>query len=318
MAVLVLSGAEVRRLLPPSDCIAAVERALAALARGDAVQPLRAIVRPAGVAALLASMPAWLGDPPALGIKTIGVGPRGHRGAVLLFGVDSGDLEAVVDADAITAIRTAAASALATRELARGDASDLAILGCGVQAASHLEAIASVRRLRRVRVWSRNAPRAREFAARHASVAPVEASQSAEAAVRGADIVCTVTASPTPVLLGAWLSPGAHVNAVGACLPACRELDTEAVVRSRFFVDRRESALAEAGDFLIPRREGAVTDDHILGELADVVSRRVPGRRTPEDLTVFESLGIAVEDLAAASVVVDRARSSGAGTSVEL
>jgi ornithine cyclodeaminase len=244
-----------------------------------------------------------------LGIKVITVfpgnherGEESHLGSVLLFEAEMGRPLAILDAAAVTAIRTAAVSALATRLLARQDAGDLALLGSGVQARSHLAALREVRPLRRVRVWSRHPESARRFAAeeseRHGL--SVQAVATAREAVEGADLVCTVTSAREPVLEGAWLAPGAHVNAAGACTPAARELDTDAMRRARLFVDRRESALAEAGDLLIPMRNGELGEDHIAGELGDLLLGRVPGRRAPEEITLFESLGLAVEDLAAA------------------
>ncbi|HET9235374.1 MAG TPA: ornithine cyclodeaminase family protein, partial [Candidatus Eisenbacteria bacterium] len=243
-----------------------------------------------------------------------------HQGAVLLFEADHGQLLAVMDASSITGIRTAAASGLATRLLAREQAGDLAILGSGVQAASHLEAMSVVRNLRRIRVWSRDEAQMAAFADREGRRLGVriETSASAQSAVKGADIVCTTTGSRTPVLYGDWLAPGTHVNAVGACFPDTRELDTRAVLRSRFFVDCRESALNEAGDFLIPRSEGAVTDDHILGEIGEVVLGKVAGRGADDEVTVFKSLGVAVEDLAAAHHIYKKAVATSRGIQADL
>jgi ornithine cyclodeaminase len=327
MKVLLVSQAEVPRLLPMRGCIDAMGEALAALARGEVVLPLRQVVRLPDGSGLLASMPVHAGHLGLAGLKAITVFPGNHgteldshQGAVLLFEAARGRLLAVMDATSITAIRTAAVSAVATRRLAREDAGDLAILGTGVQARTHLEAMGLVRPLRRVRVFSRDAGRARAFAeqaAKRHGIA-VEAAVSARQAVAGADIVCTVTSSREPVLLGDWLAPGAHVNAVGACIPTCRELDTAAVARSRLFVDRRESALHEAGDLLIPKREGAIGDDHILAEIGEVLEGRAPGRRSGDEVTLFKSLGLAVEDVAAAHVILENAAASGAGTWVEL
>jgi ornithine cyclodeaminase len=238
----------------------------------------------------------------------------------MLFGVDHGQPLAILDGAAITAIRTAAASGAATATLAREDAGDLAILGSGVQARTHLEAMAAVRSLRRVRVWSRTPAHADRFA-REATpprdVRVVEVMTSAEEAVRGADLICTTTAAREPVLSGAWLAPGVHVNAVGACFAATRELDAEAVRRARLYTDRRESCLAEAGDFLLARKEGAVDEAHLLGELGEVLVGRVPGRGSPSEITLYESLGIAVEDLASAHFIHRRALETGAGQWLE-
>jgi len=327
MAVRILSQADVEALLSMESCIDVMAEALGALARGEATMPLRSLLWKKDRSGLLGLMPAYLEAPAAFGLKAITVMPGNHgtehdahQGVVLLFEAEHGCLRAILDATSVTAIRTAAVSGLATRLLAREDAGDLAILGSGVQAASHLRAMRAVRTLRSVRVWSRSREAAQRFAEREGPAAgvPIEVCGTARKAVQGADLICTTTAAREPVLEGAWIPPGAHVNAVGACIPTARELDTEAVRRARLFVDSRESALAEAGDFLIPRAEGALTDDHILGELGEVVVGRVPGRRTPDEVTLFESLGLAIEDLAAAQAVHARAEAEDRGTRLPL
>jgi ornithine cyclodeaminase len=238
----------------------------------------------------------------------------------MLFNPANGSPEAILDAISITAIRTAAVSGAATRVMAREDAGDLAILGSGVQARTHLEAMACVRRLRRVRVWSRQPERARAFAdwARQTGKQRVEPVDRVARAVEGADLICTVTASPTPVLEGGWISPGAHLNVVGSSVASTREIDSAAMARGRLIVDRVESAMQEAGDFLIARDEGAIGDDHIKGELGDVLAGRVPGRTGQEEITIFKSLGLAIEDLAAAELVVRKANAAGVGVVVNL
>ncbi len=323
MKVLFVNEAGVRSLLPVDACVPLMREALIALSRGDTVLPLRSAVRLPDGSGILALMPGYLGEPRSFGLKVVTVMPGNHgtrydshQGAVMLFGVTHGEPLAIVDASAVTAIRTAAASAAATDALARADAGDLALIGSGAQARAHLAALRTVRALRRVRVWSRSRANADRFAREelaHAGVA-IEVAATTEAAVRGADLVCTVTASKEPVLRGEWLSPGAHVNAVGACFAASRELDTEAVRRARFYTDCRQSCLHEAGDFLIARDEGAIQDRHLLGELGEVLLGTVPGRLSPQDITVYESLGVAVEDLAAAHAIHRRAIETGAGT----
>jgi ornithine cyclodeaminase len=267
------------------------------------------------------------GEEPLLGLKVITVFPgnhahglESHLGVVMLFEGEHGRPVALLEAAAVTAIRTAAVSALATRLLAPPAAGDLAILGAGVQARSHLAALREVRPIRRLRVWSRNGENARRFAAEVAERDGLEAvaSPSAQEAVASADLICTVTSAREPVLAGEWLSPGAHVNAVGACTPAARELDSAAVARARLFVDRRESALNEAGDLLIPLREGTVGEDHIRGELGDLLLGRIEGRRDAAEVTLFKSLGLAVEDLAAARHVYRKALAAGRGVALEL
>lgn len=327
MSVRIITQTEVEELLTMDQCVEVMGGALMTLARGDAVLPLRTMTWLPDRSGLLGLMPACLGAPPVMGLKVVSVMPGNHgtefdshQGAVMIFEVVHGRPLAVIDATSITAIRTAAVSGVATRALAREDAGDLAILGSGVQAASHLDAMAAVRPLRRVRVWSRDPGRSRGFAergsARHG--VRVEVMTSARAAVEGADLICTTTASREPVLEGSWLRPGVHINAVGACFRDTRELDTAAVAGARLYVDRRESALNEAGDYLIPRGEGAFGDDHILGELGEVLIGRVAGRRTESDRTLFKSLGIAIEDLAAAHHIWRKAEALGRGIAVDL
>jgi len=327
MQVLIVNQTEVPRLLPMRACMEAMAEALRSVSRGESVLPLRQVIMLPDQAGAFGSMPAYLGSPPAIGVKSITVFPGNHgteldshQGAVLLFETKRGSLLAVMDASSITAVRTAAVSGVATRLLARADAGDLALLGTGVQALTHLEAMSHARPLRRVRAWSRRPEHVRAFAQRaeRSLGLKVEAAPSAREAVRGADLVCTVTSSREPVLEGEWLSPGTHVNAVGASLATARELDTAAVVRASLFVDRRESALKEAGDFLIPRREGAIDDGHIRAELGELLLGSRPGRQSDSEITVFKSLGLAVEDVASARLIYDNAVEAGAGTRVEL
>jgi ornithine cyclodeaminase len=321
--VLFLNEREVHEQLEMPACVALMREALSTLARGDAVLPLRNMVRLPDGHGILGLMPGYLGEPQSFGLKVVSVMHNNqgtefdsHQGVVMLFGIEHGEPLAILDATAITEIRTAAVSGAATQALANESAGDLAILGSGAQARSHLAAMAAVRKLRRVRVWSRTRANAVRFANEQGERRriTVEVCDGPEAAVRGADLVCTTTSARDPVLEGRWLSPGAHVNAVGACFAGTRELDAEAVARSRFFTDRRESCLAEAGDFLIAKAEGAIRDEHLLGELGDVFLGRLAGRISSSDVTVFESLGIAVEDLASAHLLLSRARESGAGT----
>jgi ornithine cyclodeaminase/alanine dehydrogenase-like protein (mu-crystallin family) len=331
MDVTVLSAEDVARLLPMRDCIQVMRDALASLARGRALVPLRMVMRMPDASGFLGLMPGHIGPDDgregALGMKAVSVFPgnaqRGidtHQGAVLLFEEDTGRLSALMDGATITAIRTAAVSGVATDLLARPDAAELAILGAGVQARTHLEAIATVRPVRRVRVWSRNPQHAADLvkasAARYG--ANIDAVPTAEAAVRGADVVATVTASPQPVLQRAWVKDGAHINAVGSSIPTTREIDTATMAAVRLFVDRRESALNEAGDVLIPMREGAFTADHIQAELGEVIIGTDPGRQSPDELTLFKSLGLAVEDVASAAFILKRAREIGIGQTVRM
>lgn len=326
MKVLFANESLVRELLPIDTCVGLMREALATLARGDVVMPLRSLVRLPDGSGLLGLMPGYLGEPESFGLKVVSVMPGNHgtaydshQGVVMLFGLAHGEPLAILDATAITAIRTAAASGAATDALARADAGNLAIIGSGTQARTHLAAMAAVRPLRRVRVWSRNAEHAARFAREQASSRhpAIEAMPTAEAAVAGADLVCTTTSAHEPVVRGAWLASGAHINAAGACFATHRELDTDAVRRARFYTDCRESCLNEAGEFLIPRSEGAITTDHLLGELGEVLIGKVPGRTGPDDITIYESLGIAIEDLAAAHAIHRRAIEAGRGDWLE-
>jgi ornithine cyclodeaminase len=326
MKVLFVNEAGVRELLPMDSCVALMRDALTALSRGDAVLPLRSKVSLPDQSGLLGLMPGYLGDPQSFGLKVVAVMPGNHgtpydshQGVVMLFGVKHGEPLAVMDASSITAIRTAAASAAATDVLARPDAGDLALIGSGAEGRTHLAAMKAVRRLRRVRVWSRTRANAERFAREEGTVAgvPIEVAETAEAAVKGADLICTTTSSKEPVLEGKWLASGAHVNAVGSCFPTARELDTNAVRRARLYTDCRESCLKEAGDFIIPRNEGSIDDGHLIGEVGEVFLGRIPGRRSQDEITLYESLGVAVEDLAAAHAIHRRARESGMGTWLE-
>ncbi|MDB4907989.1 MAG: Delta(1)-pyrroline-2-carboxylate reductase [Gemmatimonadetes bacterium] len=327
MKVLVVNQAEVRRLLPMRECMDVMVEALSALARGEAILPLRPMMWLPERVGVLAMMPSYLGSIHAMGVKVISVFPGNHgtqfdshQGAVLLFEATHGQLLAMMDATEITAIRTAAVSGVATRLLARSDARSLAILGTGVQARTHLAAMVEARDIGSVRVWSRNGERATQFADREGRRhgIPVSVSGSAREAVLDADIICTTTSSREPVLEGEWIAPGAHVNAVGASIPSARELSTSAVQRSRLYVDRRESTLNEAGDFLMAKQDGAIGDDHIVGEIGELLLGSVAGRRGSEEVTLFKSLGIAIEDLASASYIYRKALEQGVGTSVEL
>lgn len=326
MKTLIIGHDEVSKFLSMSECVSVMEEAFKALARGDALQPQRQVIWLPDKKGVLGVMSSYLGSPKAIGSKIIAVFPgnqntrcESHQGAVLLFECDNGKLLAVIDATSITAIRTAAVSAAATKLLAREDATNLAILGSGTQAAMHLEAISVVRPIKRVRVWSRNAGRAKRFVERESERRnlPIEPVASAQDAVVGSHIICTTTGSTSPVLMGRWLEPGMHVNAVGASTPPFRELDSEAVARSRLFVDRRESAMNDAEDFRAPRREGIVSDEHIRGELGELLLGKAQGRLTKNEITLFKSVGLAVEDLAAAHYTYRKTEAAKAGTPVE-
>jgi len=328
MNLLILSESDVERLLPMDACIEVMAGALAALVRGQVLQPARTLLRPAGAAGIMLTMPAYValeGAAPFYGLKAVLVhepnvanGKASHQGAVLLFSGETGEPLAIMNAAAITAIRTAAVSGLATRLLARADAGDLALIGAGVQARSHLAALRAVRPLRRVRVASRNPAHAQQFVELFQAGAPfpIEAAPSVEAAMRGADLIVTATNAREPVLQRQWIAPGAHINAVGAFTPTTRELDTATVADARLFVDQRAAALAEAGEILLPMQAGAFGRDHILAELGELVTGAHPGRATRDEITLFKSLGLPVEDAAAADYVYRRAVAEGVGQNV--
>jgi ornithine cyclodeaminase/alanine dehydrogenase-like protein (mu-crystallin family) len=304
VSVLVLGEEDVRQLLPMDECIEAMDEVLQALARGELYQPLRSVARPPGGDNLIGLMPSRRGgENPLWALKEIVIVPDnpsrgldGHQGAVLLHDGETGELRAILNASAITEIRTAAVSAVATRALASAGARTVAVLGTGVQGRSHLEAMRTVLGDVEIRTWSRRD------------------GGTPEEALRGAEVVCTCTSAREPILRREWLAPGAHVNAVGSSIPSVRELDTDTVAEATLFVDRRESALNEAGDLLL----AGFGEERIAAELGEVLIGEHPGRSKAHELTVFKSLGLGVEDLAAADLVVRKAREGGLGTEVEL
>lgn len=327
MDVLMISRPVIKDLLPMEECLPVISDCLADLARGKITLPQRMPVWLPDRRGVLGLMPAIDGASGVLGAKVISVFPENHQtpfdshqGFVMLFESDNGRPLAILDAAEITAIRTAAASGVATRLLARAGASHLALLGCGVQAHKHLEAMTLVRPIKRVIAWDPFPGVAdafvREESGRYDSEMKPQDGKWAD--VRGSDIICTLTPSSTPVLFGKDISPGTHINAVGACSPQARELDTEAVTKSQMFVDHREATLCEAGDFLVPRSQGLLQEDHIRGEIGQLITKEIQGRRSSEEITLFESLGLAIEDLAAAHYVYKKARHLGLGTVVEM
>jgi ornithine cyclodeaminase/alanine dehydrogenase-like protein (mu-crystallin family) len=326
LEIRVLRGAEVRRLLPMAECIELMHRTMIAVSERRMVLPLRSILVMPGERGMLGNMPGYLADPECFGVKLVSLIPHNkppqyssHLGLVLLFESEHGCPVALLDAAEITAIRTAAASGLATRLLARREAGDLALLGAGEQARSHLEAMLCVRTLRRVRVWARDRDKARDFAetegARHGVA--IETTDTVREAVAGADIVCTLTKAREPILLGEWLAPGVHLNVVGSSIAATAEIDTPTVVKARFFVDCRDSTVNEGGEYLRALRAGAITPEHILGEIGEVANGSNVGRQTSQDVTLYKSLGVAPQDLASAHYVLHKARAAGVGQVVD-
>lgn len=305
MKLLVLSEHEVSELLTMQECIAVMEEALAALARGDVHNPLRQVIRASGAPGFLGLMPAWRGGAePYYGLKEVCVFPenpkRGldtHLGAVILHSGETGEPLAMMNASAITAIRTAAVSAVATKLLAREDSSVLAIIGAGVQAKSHSKAIPLVRPIRDVLICGRGG--------------------NVEETVRNADIIVTATSSRDAVLKRAWIRPGTHINAVGSSIASARELDGAAVAASTLFVDRRESTVNESGDYLFALREGAIDETHIKAEIGEILMGAAQGRTSRDEITLFKSLGLAIEDLAAAAFLYEKARDVNRGQWVD-
>jgi ornithine cyclodeaminase/alanine dehydrogenase-like protein (mu-crystallin family) len=318
--VIVLSERDVRELLDMESCIEAMTEVLASLARGELYQPLRSVARPPDAPGFIGLMPSHRGGAaPAYALKEIVVTPdnptRGldaHQGAVLLHDGANGRLVAILNASPVTEVRTAAVSAVATRALARPGAGRVAILGAGVQAGAHVGAMRAVLDDPEIRIWARRLEAAEELAGQvGATVAP-----SVDAALFGAEVVCTTTSAAEPIVERRWLATGAHVNAVGA-FGSNRELDNETMAGASLFVDRRESAMNEGGDYGLAAADDAIGPDDIKAELGDVLAGMHPGREHEDELTVFKSYGIGVEDLAAADLVVRRARERDVGVEVD-
>jgi ornithine cyclodeaminase/alanine dehydrogenase-like protein (mu-crystallin family) len=324
--MLIIGADTVRELLSMADCIDAMEQAMRAVSNGAVRMPDRVVMPLAEGESHFFVMPGTIGKPPVYGAKLIGLHPSNPaagrpaaQGFVALFDGGTGSLLALVDGGEITRLRTAAASALATRLLARPDAHSHGIFGAGTLADSHLESIACVRSIEVVRVWGRDAGKAAAFVARQrkAAVMAIEAVHDpADAAA--CDIVSTVTNAHEPILRGAWLRPGAHVNLVGAHDPEHREADSDAVAGAAVYVDCRRAALREAGDLLIPMAEGRFGEAHIEGQVGELLESRAAGRTDPRRITIYKSLGLAAQDLFAAERVYRGAVETGAGQRIEL
>jgi ornithine cyclodeaminase/alanine dehydrogenase-like protein (mu-crystallin family) len=337
MKILVLSDTEVLELLPMNECIAVMREALIALAAGQAHQPLRTIMRPPDARGVMGLMPSYMsgdgmsgdgmsGDRAAFGLKAICVfpgnpakGKDSHQGGVLLFSAETGELLAMMNASAITAIRTAAVSGVATDLLARVDACNLAMIGSGVQARSHLAAMSEVRSLKRCRIASRHIEHAQNFCEemRKDFSFALEPVETVEEALKDADLVVSATTAVEPIVRREWISAGAHLNLVGSSTPNTREVDSATMAAASLFVDRRESTVNEAGDYLFAVRDSAIGPYHIRAEIGEVLTGDRPGRTSPEEITLFKSLGLAIEDLFAAEYLYRRAREKNVGTWVE-
>jgi ornithine cyclodeaminase len=322
-----LSEDQVKSLLPMSDLIASMESALGRFSAGEVLQPVRTVLMVGPTRAYFGLMPAFIPHPASLGAKLVTVYSGNaarhlpsHLATILLLDPETGALQAIMDGRYITEARTAAVSAVSVRHLARTDAATAAIIGTGVQAQSHVEALPHARGLREIRVWSPNATSRDRFArdmTGHSSV-PFRVTQSAEDAVRGADVVVLATSSPTPVIEDSWVSDGAHVISVGACRPDQREIAPALVARGRLFVDSKAAALVESGDVVRGMAEGRFDKEHVIGELGELVLGKVRGRTGGSEVTVFKSLGMAVEDVVAADLAFRRAVEAGVGTELTL
>ena len=317
-APLFIDKEKIASLLPMNECIEVMEKMFRSLEAGECLQPLRNIMRLPDGSGVLGMMPGHAAGYGVMGIKVITVfhansetGLPSHQGIVMLFDAKNGQPLMLFDALEITAIRTAAASAVATKLLSRENSSTLAIIGSGEQAKRHIEAVLLVRNIKQVNLWSRKEKNAKhlldELAGKYNI--PIYIKEDLQQAVQHADIICTVTASKEPVVMGEWISVGAHINAVGSSTPYARELDTTAIARSKLFTDRYESLFNEAGDFLIPKKEGVVTDEHVKAEIGEVLSGTKKGRENDEEITVFKSLGIAAEDIFSAYHIYEKINS---------
>ncbi len=298
------------------DCIDAMVTAMTGLTRGTITVPPRIIMPLVDQSGYFAVMPGSAAEPLVYGAKVAGLHPANLaagrpviQGVVILFDHRTGTPMALVDGAEITALRTGAASGLATRLLAREDAHTLGLLGYSVQADTHLEAVCAVREISEVRVWGRSAERAQQFVSRHAGRCRARLAVAATAREAAAcDVVCAVTGAREPVIRGEWLRPGTHVNLVGAHAPNAREADTELIVRSRLYVDSSAGAFSEAGDILMPIAEGAIERSHVVGEIGALLLGRIPGRTRQDEITVYKSLGSVAQDLVAAHLVYARGR----------
>src|SRR6188768_2390653 len=319
MEPLFVNKEKIASLLPMEECIEVMEKMFRSLAAGECLQPLRNIMRLPDGSGVLGMMPGHVAKLDVMGIKVITVfhtnsesGLPSHQGIVILFDAKNGQPLMLFDALEITAIRTAAASAVATKLLSRENSSILAIIGSDEQAKRHIEAMLMVRNIKQINICGRSEKNAKhlvnELSAEYNI--PVHMKKNVQQAVEHADIICTVTASKEPVVLGDWIAAGTQINAVGSSTPFSRELDTTAIARSKLFTDRYESLFNEAGDFLIPKKEGAITEKHVKAEIGEVLLRTKKGRENDEEITVFKSLGIAAEDIFSAYHIYQKINSN--------
>jgi len=319
MEPLFVNKEKIASFLPMEECIAVMEKMFRSLAAGECLQPLRNIMRLPDGNGVLGMMPGHAATLGVMGIKVITVfhansesGLPSHQGIVMLFDAKHGQPLMLFDALEVTAIRTAAVSAVATKLLSRKNSSILAIIGSGEQAKRHIEAMLLVRNIKQINIWSRSEKNAKHLVNEMSGEynIPIHIKKNVQMAVENADIICTVTAAKEPIVMGEWIGAGTHINAVGSSTATSRELDTAAMVKSKLFADRYESLFNEAGDFLIPKKEGAVTDEHVKAEIGEVLSGTKKGREHDEEITVFKSLGIAVEDIFSAYHIYQKINSN--------
>lgn len=324
--MIILSNQDVATLLPMKEAIEVIDRTMIDVSKGSATLPLRSVI-PVGGDNRMGMMPGAIGNPACFGMKLISLFPgnpaRGlssHRGALVLFESETGGAIAMMDASLLTAIRTAAASGVATRALARKDATSLAIIGYGEQAEHHLDAMLAVRNIQQLHVAGRFAEKAATFCEKAAQKYPslkVTSGDDVHAAVKEADIICTVTASPTPILQGDWITPGTHLNIVGSSIPTMREIDDKMVERASIWVDYLPSTLAQAGEIIEMINAGKITKDHIKGEIGKVLMGNLAGRTSENDITLYRSLGVAAQDLASAHHITEQAKIRSMGQQIE-
>jgi ornithine cyclodeaminase len=318
--VRLLSGRDIAAVAGIADLIAPIAEVMASVSAGGATLPLRSIVKLAG-GNMFGIMPGAIGAPAVHGAKLLSLYPdnpsqgrSSHAGLMLVFDAVTGLATGCLDAAELTAMRTAAATAVATRALARDDATRLALIGCGEQAHTHLTAMRAVRDISRVCVWGRDGAKAAAFARAHG----IDVADDIADAVAGADIVCTVTPAEAPLLRAEMLRPGLHVNAVGASIPSLQEIATEVVPLVRLFTDYRPSLEAQAAEVIDARRRGLIEPGHSIAEIGEVLAGRAPGRISAAEITLYRSLGIAAQDLAAAVFLLDRAEQRGIGSVVDM
>ena len=320
--MLLVTAAEIESLLPMDRAIAAARSAMRQVSSGDTLLPLRQFLAIPDAPGKMAVMPGYIAHPPRFGLKTVSKftnAAHSHVGTVQLYDATNGQLLAIIEGGTLTAIRTAAASALATDLLARPDSHRLAILGTGEQARRHIEAMAAVRPISQIRIWGRNARNAEALAAtlRNADMPAIVAATVAEA-VADADIICTTTAAATPILHGQHVRPGTHVNLVGSAIPTTAEADTALVAMSQFYGDYRAATLAQAGEFHNAIAAGLITADHLIGEIGELILGRIPGRQDDTAITLYKSLGVTAQDLTAADAILEAARAHGMGHEINL